>query len=153
VLEAQSREYVEARVRAGVLERGTREVLLEAGVGDRMEREGLVHGGIYLRFDGRSHHIPLSELTGGRAVTIYGQTEVVKDLIVARLESGGPLPFDCSEVRVEGLEADRPVVRYVHEGREHELRASFVAQGALRLGRTLAGARREDETSRCRLSP
>jgi len=76
LLEARSREYCEARIRAGVLEQGTREVLIESGVGERMEREGLVHGGIYLRFDGQSHHIPMSELTDGRTVTIYGQTEV-----------------------------------------------------------------------------
>ncbi len=72
ILEARSREYVEARIRAGVLEQGTRDVLLDGGLGDRMEREGLVHGGIYLRFDGESHHIPMSELTNGRTVPISG---------------------------------------------------------------------------------
>jgi p-hydroxybenzoate 3-monooxygenase len=127
VLEARSREYCEARIRAGVLEQGTRDELLEAGLGDRIEREGLVHGGIYLRFDGRSRHVAMSELTGGRSVTIYGQTEVVKDLVAARVSSGEPLQFDCECVRVEGLEADAPVVRYIHEGREHELHSSFVA--------------------------
>ncbi len=111
----------------GVLEQGTREVLIEAGVGERMEREGLIHGGIHLRFDGRSHHIPMSELTGGRAVTIYGQTEVVKDLIAARLESGAPLRFECEDVALAGLESGRPVVRYRHEGRRHELRCDVVA--------------------------
>ena len=91
IVEARSREYCEARIRAGVLEQGTRDVLIEAGIGQRMEREGLIHGGIYLRFGGTSHHIPMSELTDGRSVTIYGQTEVVKDLIRARLASGAPL--------------------------------------------------------------
>src|SRR3954454_1734781 len=81
ILEARSREYVEARIRAGVLEQGTMEVLREAGVGERMDREGLRHGGIHLCFDHTLHHIPMSELTHGRAVMIYGQTEVVKDLI------------------------------------------------------------------------
>ena len=127
VLEARSREYCEARIRAGVLEQGTRDVLLEAGLGQRMEREGMVHGGIYLRFDGGSHHIPMSELTGGQTVTIYGQTEVVKDLIAARLRAGGRLVFECDGVRVDGLESDQPVVRYAVGGREHELRAEVVA--------------------------
>ena len=88
ILEARSREYVEARIRAGVLEQGTTEVLREAGVGERMDREGLRHGGIYLCFDNTLHHIPMSELTHGRAVMIYGQTEVVKDLIAARINDG-----------------------------------------------------------------
>ena len=78
IVEARSREYCEARIRAGVIEQGARETLIEAGAGERMEREGLVHGGIYLRFDGESHHIPISELTGGRTVTIYGQTEALQ---------------------------------------------------------------------------
>ncbi len=127
VLEARSREYCEARIRAGVLEQGTRDVLMEAGLGGRMEREGLIHGGIYLRFDGRSHHIPMSELTGGRAVTIYGQTEVVKDLIEARLASRAPLRFECEDVALAGIESGEPVVRYRHEGREHELHCDVVA--------------------------
>jgi p-hydroxybenzoate 3-monooxygenase len=126
LLEARSREYVEARIRAGVLEQGTTEVLREAGVGERMDREGLVHGGIYLRFDGVLHHIPMSELTG-RAVTIYGQTEVVKDLVAARLESGAPLWFECDNVSVQGLQDDDPVVRFSHQGAEQELRCEAVA--------------------------
>jgi p-hydroxybenzoate 3-monooxygenase len=127
VLEVRSREYCEARIRAGVLEQGTRDVLRENDLGERMEREGLIHGGIYLRFAGASHHIPMDELTGGRVVTIYGQTEVVKDLIAARLELGAPLRFECDEVRVDGLEEDEPVVRYRYEGAEHVLRAEIVA--------------------------
>jgi p-hydroxybenzoate 3-monooxygenase len=127
VLETRSREYVEARIRAGVLEQGSTEVLREAGVGERMDREGLVHGGIYLRFAGVSHHIPMSELTHGRAVTIYGQTEVVKDLVAARVASDAPLHFDCRDVSVHGLEADEPVVRYVHQGIARELRCRFIA--------------------------
>jgi p-hydroxybenzoate 3-monooxygenase len=91
IVESRSRGYCEARIRAGVIEQGARDALIEAGVGKRMENQGLVHGGIYLRFDGESHHIPMSELTGGRAVTIYGQTEVTRDLIAARLSSEEPL--------------------------------------------------------------
>jgi p-hydroxybenzoate 3-monooxygenase len=127
ILEARSREYVEARIRAGVLEQGTMEVLREAGVGERMDREGLLHGGIYLCFDHALHHIPMSELTGGRAVMIYGQTEVVKDLIAARLEAGAPLRFECSDVSLSGIDEDEPVVRYTHEGDEYELRCEIVA--------------------------
>jgi p-hydroxybenzoate 3-monooxygenase len=127
IVEARDREYCEARIRAGVLEQGTRDLLLEAGLGDRMTREGLVHRGIYLRFDDRSQHIAMDELTGGRTVTVYGQTEIVKDLIAARIESGAGLRFECSEVRVDGLEADEPVVHYVHEGVQHQLRCDVVA--------------------------
>jgi p-hydroxybenzoate 3-monooxygenase len=126
ILEARSREYCEARVRAGVLEQGTRDVLIEAGVGERLQREGIVHGGIYLQLDAERAHIPMQELSG-RNVTIYGQTEVVKDLIAARLESAAPLLFEAENVRIEALDADRPVVRYRHAGVDHQLRADFVA--------------------------
>src|SRR5262245_36953150 len=87
VLEARSREYVEARIRAGVLEQGTVDLLRRLDVADRLDREGIVHGGIHLQFAGERHHLPMDELTGGRSIVIYGQTEVVKDLIAARLAS------------------------------------------------------------------
>jgi p-hydroxybenzoate 3-monooxygenase len=127
ILEVRSREYVEARVRAGVLEQGTVDVLRQAGVAERLDGEGLRHGGIYLRFDGARHHIPMDELTGGRAVTVYGQTEVVKDLIAARLAEGLPLRFEAADVQIAGFDADQPVVRYRHEGADHELRAEIIA--------------------------
>jgi p-hydroxybenzoate 3-monooxygenase len=127
ILEARSRQYVEARIRAGVLEQGTTEMLREAGVGERMDREGLVHGGIYVCFDGRRHHIPMSDLTGGRSVTIYGQTEVVKDLVTARLEARAPLLFECDGVSIAGLDEDEPAVRYTHDGSAHELRCDAIA--------------------------
>jgi p-hydroxybenzoate 3-monooxygenase len=127
IVEARSRDYVEARIRAGVLEQGTTEVLREVGVGERMDREGLRHGGIYLCFDNALHHIPMSELTHGRAVTIYGQTEVVKDLIAARLDVGAPLLFECEDVTVQRLEQDEPIIRYRHDGAEHELHCDIVA--------------------------
>ena len=104
VLEARDRGYVEARVRAGVLEQTTVDLLDEAGVADRLHREGLVHEGLELRFDGRGHRIDLSELTGGRAITVYGQQEVVKDLIAARLEAGGELRFEVEDVTLHGLD-------------------------------------------------
>jgi p-hydroxybenzoate 3-monooxygenase len=127
VLEARSREYVEARVRAGVLEQGTVDLLSEAGVGDRLHREGLVHHGLELRFDGQGHRIDLSELTGGRAITVYGQQEVVKDLIAARLDAGGELLFEVDDVTLHDLEGETPMVRFRHEGSEHELRCAIVA--------------------------
>jgi p-hydroxybenzoate 3-monooxygenase len=127
VLEARSREYVEHRVRAGVLEQGTVDLLEELGLAERLRREGLVHHGIELRFDGRGHRIGFEELAGGRAITIYGQQELVKDLIAARLDSQASLCFEVDDVRPSGLDSDSPTVRYVHEGEEHELRCDFVA--------------------------
>jgi p-hydroxybenzoate 3-monooxygenase len=127
IVELRSRSYVEARVRAGVLEQGTTEVLREAGVGERMDREGLPHGGIYINYEGMRHHIPMTDLTGGRGVRIYGQTEVVKDLIAARLKTDAPLHFECGDVTVEGIDGDEPVVRYTHEGEAHELRCELIA--------------------------
>jgi p-hydroxybenzoate 3-monooxygenase len=127
VLEARSREYVEARVRAGVLEQGTVDLLTESGIADRLHREGLVHHGLELRFDGQGHRIDLSELTGGRAITVYGQQEVVKDLIAARLDAGGELLFEVSDVALDGLEGEAPRVRFRHDGSEHELRCAVVA--------------------------
>jgi p-hydroxybenzoate 3-monooxygenase len=127
VLEVRSRDYVEHRIRAGVLEQGTVDLLNQAGVGERMQREGMVHGGIELRFDGRGHRIDFPKLTGGRCITVYGQTEVVKDLIAARLAFGGPLRFEVDDVSVHDLRSDRPAIRYTHEGTEHELRCDVIA--------------------------
>jgi len=127
ILEARSRAYCEARIRAGVLEQGTVDLLRGAGVGGRIDREGLVHHGISLQFDGERHRIPLSDLTGGRSIVVYGQTEVVKDLIAARLESGLPLLFEAEGVSIHDLEAGRPRIRYRHEGAEHELECDVIA--------------------------
>ena len=127
VLEDRSRDHVEHRIRAGVLEQGTTDLLVEAGVGDRMLREGIVHHGIELQFDGERHRIPLSELTGGRSIMIYGQTEVVKDLIAARLDTGLPLLFEVSDVTVHDVDSMRPKVRFSHKGAEHELECDAIA--------------------------
>jgi p-hydroxybenzoate 3-monooxygenase len=127
VLEARSREYVEARVRAGVLEQGTVDLLERAGADGRLRREGIVHGGIYLQFDGERHHVPMSELTGGRSIVIYGQTEVVKDLIALRLAQGLPLLFDVSDVEVHGVESDAPFVTFLHDGAEQRLDCDVIA--------------------------
>jgi p-hydroxybenzoate 3-monooxygenase len=111
VLENRSRSYVEKRVRAGVLEQPTVELLREAGVAQRLHREGLVHNGVLLRFDGGDHRIDFRELTG-RTITVYGQQEVVKDLIAARLGYGAPIHFDVSDVDVHDVTTDRPRVTY-----------------------------------------
>jgi len=126
VLEDRSRGYVERRIRAGVLEQGTVDLLRDAGVGERMGREGIVHGGIHLQFDGERHHVPMRDLTG-RSIVIYGQTEVVKDLIAARLADDLPLLFEVDGVSVDELETDRPRIRFVHEGAEHELECDAIA--------------------------
>jgi p-hydroxybenzoate 3-monooxygenase len=127
VIESRSREYVEQRLRAGVLEQGTVDLLDAAGVGARMHRDGIVHHGIHLQFGGERHHVPLSDLADGREIVIYGQTEVVKDLIAARLREQLPLHFEVSDVSVHELESDRPSVRFVHGGEQIELRADVIA--------------------------
>jgi p-hydroxybenzoate 3-monooxygenase len=127
ILEDRTREYVEQRVRAGVLEQGTVDLLVDAGVGERLRREGIVHSGIELRFGGQGHRIPMSELTGGRAITIYGQQEVVKDLIAARLGYDGPLLFEAAEVAVHDLDTRSPSITYVHDGRRGELQCDVIA--------------------------
>ena len=124
VVEARDRDYVQQRVRAGVLEQGTVDLLVEMGLGERLKREGLVHEGLELRFGGRGHRIALSDLTGGRAITIYGQQEVVKDLIDAREEQGAPLLFEVEDVSVD---VERPRIAFSHEGAAHALECDFVA--------------------------
>ncbi|WFE27390.1 4-hydroxybenzoate 3-monooxygenase [Solwaraspora sp. WMMD791] len=127
VLETRSRSYVERRVRAGVLEHDTAQLLADTGVGDRMRREGLVHTGLDLRFDGVSRRIDLAALTSGRSITVYGQQEVVKDLIAARLAAGGEILFEVSDVSLDGIDSDAPVVRFEHEGTIRELHCLVVA--------------------------
>jgi p-hydroxybenzoate 3-monooxygenase len=127
ILEARDQAYLEARIRAGVLEQGTVDLLAEAGVDARLRREGLVHHGIELRWEGRSHRVPMSELTGGRTVTVYGQTEVVKDLLAARQSDGAPLLWQVSDVRIERVETTSPVVRFIQDGQEQTLECDVVA--------------------------
>ena len=126
VLEARSRDYVEKRVRAGVLEQGTVDLLCATGVGDRLLRDGLRHEGIELRYLGTGHRIAMTELTG-RAITVYGQQEVVKDLIAARLAYRGPLLFEASDVVLHDIETERPRITYVHDGAAHELECDVIA--------------------------
>jgi p-hydroxybenzoate 3-monooxygenase len=124
VIERRDREYVQQRVRAGVLEQATMDLMDEVGLGARMHAEGLVHRGVELRFDGAGHRIALSDLTGGRAITIYGQQVVVKDLIEARLASGLPLLFEVSDVSVD---PSAPRVTFTHEGTQRVLDCDVIA--------------------------
>src|SRR5690349_5639396 len=114
VLESRSREAIEATIRAGVLEQGTVDLLTEVGVGDRMKREGFLHHGIELRFDGHRRRIDLTDLTGGKAITVYAQHEVIKDLVKARLDAGGKILFEASDVSVYDLKSDAPKIRFRH---------------------------------------
>ncbi|WP_052230193.1 4-hydroxybenzoate 3-monooxygenase [Streptomyces sp. CT34] len=126
VLESRDRGYVEARQRAGILEQGTVDVLRACGAGERLDREGMVHDGIELRYDGRAHRLDFPSLTGGRRVTVYAQTEIVKDLIDLQLADGAPLLFGARALAVTGADTARPTVRYRHEGREHTLGCDYV---------------------------
>jgi len=127
VLENRSRQYIEERIRAGLLEQGTVDLLVESGVGERLKRECLVHHGIQLRFGGRGHRIDLSGLTGGRTVTIYAQHEVIKDLVEARLDAGGEILFEVSDVSVHDFTGATPRVRYRKDGTARELECDFIA--------------------------
>ena len=126
VLETKSRHYIEHRVRAGVLEHQSVDILKNAGVGERLLREGLQHHGVELRFSGQSHRIDFSALTG-RSVTIYGQQEVVKDLVDARLATGRPLHFEVDDVSVHGIDTDAPQVRFRSQGVDTVIQCDFIA--------------------------
>jgi p-hydroxybenzoate 3-monooxygenase len=126
VLEARDRSYVEKRVRAGLLEQNTVDLMHELGVADRLDREGLEHNGIYLRYDGSNHYINMTKLTG-RHITIYGQQEVVKDLTNALLQRNVPVHFEVSGVALHDIESDEPKITYEHEGQPHELTCDAIA--------------------------
>ena len=127
VLEARSADYVLGRIRAGVLEQVTTDLLDEAGVGARMHREGLVHGGIELAFAGERHRIDLQTLTGGKTVMVYGQTEVTRDLMDARAAAGAPTVYEATEVQLHDFDSATPWVSYTHEGVRHALACDFIA--------------------------
>jgi len=127
VLEARGRDYVEQRVRAGVLEQGTVDLLVQTGAGERLLREGMIHHGIELRFEGRGHRIPLTELSGGRSITVYGQQEIVKDLIRLRLAAGGEILFAAEAVRIDDVTSDRPRVCFKRAGHDEVLVCDWVA--------------------------
>ena len=127
VLEYRSRDYIENRIRAGVLEQNTVDMLTDSGVGDRMKKEGMVHHGIELRFGGQGHRIDMHELTGGRAITVYGQHEVVKDLIATRLDAGGQILFEAEAVSVHDLDTSTPRIRFQKDGEDQELTCDVIA--------------------------
>jgi p-hydroxybenzoate 3-monooxygenase len=127
VVENRSRQYSEQRVRAGVLEQGTVDLLTQMGVGERMKSEGLVHHGIELRFGGRSHRIDFQELTGGKRITIYAQHEVLKDLNNARIATGGQVLFEVEDVSLHDFDGEKPKIRYRKDGNAFELTCDFIA--------------------------
>ncbi|MFE9768704.1 4-hydroxybenzoate 3-monooxygenase [Streptomyces sp. NPDC005808] len=126
VLESRTRAYAEQRQRAGMLEQGTVDALRECGAADRLDAEGLIHHGIELRFARERHHIDFPDLTGGRTVTIYAQTEIVKDLIALQLADGPPLLFGAEAIAIEKPDSEAPLVRFVHQGREQTLSCDYV---------------------------
>jgi p-hydroxybenzoate 3-monooxygenase len=125
VLESHTREYVESRVRAGVLEQGTVDLLNESGVGERMKKEGLLHRGVELRFAGKGHRIDFQDLVG-KSITVYAQQEVVKDLIVARLGYGAPILFEAEAINLLNIEV-QPTIQYRHAGEEHAISCDYIA--------------------------
>ncbi len=127
ILEARSSDYVLGRIRAGVLEQGAVDLIERAGVGARLHAQGLVHGGIELCFEGARHRIDLRGLTGGKNVTVYGQTEVTKDLMDAREAAGAKTVYEAGDVSIRDFDGDRPQVRYRKDGVEHELTCDFIA--------------------------
>jgi p-hydroxybenzoate 3-monooxygenase len=126
ILEARNRDYVERRVRAGLLEQNTVDLMHDLGVGERLAREGLQHDGIYLRRQGNTQRIRIAELTG-RHVTIYGQQEVVKDLIAAWLERGGELHFEVSDVELHGIDTDHPSIAFRQAGKADTIECDVIA--------------------------
>jgi p-hydroxybenzoate 3-monooxygenase len=128
VVDKRTREDIEQTIKAGVLEQGTRDLMIDTGIGQRMTQLGGVHHGIYLRFKGLSHRINMYELTGGRSVTVYAQHEVLKDLIAKRLEDGGQIRFGVDDVTVEDVTTDAPKIRLTDaDGTRQELDCDFVA--------------------------
>ena len=126
IIENRSRQYVEARVRAGVLEHWTTELMSELGVGDRLRKEGLVHEGIDIGINGERRRIDFKALVN-QTITIYGQQEVVKDLIAARLAQGGEIEFEVSDTSVDRLDSERPIIRYKKNGEPREIECDFIA--------------------------
>jgi len=127
VLEVRTREYIETRLRAGLLEQGTVDLMVETGVGERLKRQALFHHGIELRFNRRGHRIDLSGLTGGKTVTIYAQHEVIKDLVAARLAAGGEIIFEAEDVTIHDFDGASPKIRFRKNGMPDELRCDFIA--------------------------
>src|SRR5271157_2089718 len=130
VVENRSLQYVQERVRAGVLEQGTVDLMIETGVGDRLKKEGLVHYGVNLRFGRRTHRIDFADLTGGQGITIYAQHEVIKDLNKARREAGGQIFYEVEDVSIRYFEhaesSAKPTIRFQSSGESYELDCDFI---------------------------
>ena len=125
IIENRSREYCEARIRAGLIEQWARDMLVETGVGERMQREGIFHDGVKLRFGGALHRLDFVDLVG-KGVTIYGQQEIVKDLINARLAAGTKILFEADDVSVHDFDGKKPKIRFTHEGKAQEVDCDFI---------------------------
>lgn len=127
ILERRSRDYVLGRIRAGVLEEGTVDLLDRAGVSDRLHKEGLVHSGFDICFSGARHRIDLGRLTGGKKVVVYGQTEITRDLMAGREASGAATVYEALDVEIIDFDTKHPRVRYQHAGQTHEIECDFIA--------------------------
>ena len=126
VLEKHSKDYIESRVRAGVLEQASVTLLSEVGLGERLQREGMQHHGFEIRFGSRSHRINFDELTDGKGITVYGQQEVVKDIIAARLPAGGQISFEVDKVSFHEQLSEQPFIEYLLAGENHKLNCDFI---------------------------
>src|SRR5262245_27798537 len=126
ILELHTRDYIETRVRAGLLEYNTVQLMHDLGVGERLRRQGLEHGGIELRFSGRGHRIDFRDLTAGKCVTIYAQHEVIKDLVAARLAASRPILFDTTGVALHAIDSTSPHVTFQHNGVAERLDCDFI---------------------------
>lgn len=126
VIENRSRDYIEHRIRAGLIEQWASDMLVETGLGDRMKREAMFHGGNYLCFNGEAHHMNFKELVG-KGITIYGQQEVVKDLVAQRLKDGGQIIFEVEDTAVHGFHTDKPSITFKKDGKEQRIDCDFIA--------------------------
>src|SRR5215467_6074621 len=127
ILELHTRDYIESRVRAGLLEHNTVQLMHELGVGERLKRQGLEHGGIELRFNGRGHRIDFRDLAAGKCVTIYAQHEVIKDLVAARLAANRPVFFEATNVQLHAIDSKQPYATFDHNGASERLDCDFIA--------------------------
>src|SRR6185312_8331404 len=145
VIDVQTRDAIEQTIKAGILEQGTVDLMRQTGVGDRLLRDGFVHHGINLAFRGGLHRINLTELSGGRSVTVYAQHEVLIDLIAKRLDDGGDVRFGVSDTKVDGIDTDQPTITFTHEGAQQSLECDFVigADGSRTMCRYLIPDRKD----------
>lgn len=127
IIERQSPDYVLGRIRAGILEQGMVDLLREAGASERMDREGIVHDGIEIAFEGRSERLDLKELTGGKTVMVYGQTEITRDLMEARAASGQTTLYQVPDVAIHDAKSDKPYLTFTHEGQQVRLDCDYIA--------------------------